>query len=50
MVKCESCKYSIRFTDGLILCNFKVFKTIMRVTANYSCQYDKQEKKDERPD
>lgn len=48
MVKCESCRYSSKFTNGLILCGF--LKTKICVTANHSCKYGKQEKKDERPD
>ena len=43
MVKCESCKYSSKFTNGLILCDF--LKTKICVTANHTCKYGKPEEK-----
>lgn len=47
MVKCKSCKYSSRSTDGIILCEFLEKKIC--VTANHYCKYGKQEEKNERP-
>ena len=43
MVKCNSCKYSSKFTNGLILCDFLKTKTC--VTANHTCKYGKPEEK-----
>ena len=43
MVKCNSCKYSSKFTNGLILCDF--LKTKICVTANHTCKYGKPEEK-----